>query len=133
MKLVMSLVIALAAASPAFAQGDKPQEPQQAPAEVTPNEARSWMLLFDKVVDTVVVNKDDCGKMATALNAIVDANQDTIAMARDAKAKGKKLPQQAQQHMIDGARRMLGALDKCGRDEKVGAAFRRIDLGGHNK
>ncbi|HUS32674.1 MAG TPA: hypothetical protein VMZ53_29435 [Kofleriaceae bacterium] len=125
----MSFVIALAAVSPAFAQGDK-QEPKQAPAEVTPNEARQWMQLFDKVVDTVVANKEDCGKMATGLNAVVDANQDAIAIARDAKTKGKKLPQTVQQHMIDGARRMLGALDKCGRDEKVGAAFRRIDLGG---
>ena len=130
MKLVMSMVIALAAATPAFAQGDKQEQPKQAPAEVTPNEARIWMQLFDKVVDTVVADKDDCAKMATDLNAVVDANQEAIAMARDAKAKGKKLPQAAQQHMVDGARRMLGALDKCGRDEKVGAAFRRIDLGG---
>jgi hypothetical protein len=128
MKLVMSFVIALAAASPAFAQGDK--DIKQAPAEVTPNEARSWLLLFDKIVDTVVADKDDCTKMAADLNAIVDSNQETIAMARDAKAKGKKLPQSVQQRMIEGGRRMLGALDKCGRDEKVGAAFRRIDLGG---
>ena len=131
MKLVMSIVFALAVSSTAFAQGDKAPEPKQAPAEVTPNEARNWMLLFDKVVDTVVADKDDCAKMATELNGVVDANQDTIAMARDAKAKGKKLPQSVQQHMVDGARRMLGALDKCGRDEKVGAAFRRIDLGAH--
>ena len=130
MKLVMSMIIALAAATPAFAQGDKQEQPKQAPAEVTPNEARIWMLLFDKVVDTVVADKDDCAKMATDLDAVVDANQEAIAMARDAKAKGKKLPQAAQQHMVEGARRMLGALDKCGRDEKVGAAFRRIDLGG---
>jgi hypothetical protein len=130
MKLVMSMVIALAAATPAFAQGDKQEQPKQAPAEVTPNEARNWMQLFDKVVDVVVADKEDCAKMATDLNTVVDANQETIAMARDAKAKGKKLPQAAQQHMVEGARRMLGALDKCGRDEKVGAAFRRIDLGG---
>jgi hypothetical protein len=137
MKLVMSIVFALSVSSTAFAQGDKApdpkQEPKQAPAEVTPNEARSWMILFDKVVDTVVVDKDDCSKMAGDLNGVVDANQQTIAMARDAKAKGKKLPQSVQQHMVDGARRMLGALDKCGRDEKVGAAFRRIDLGGARK
>jgi hypothetical protein len=27
-------------------------------------------------------------------------------------------------------RRMVRALDKCGRDEKVAEAFRRLDLGG---
>jgi hypothetical protein len=125
MKLVMSFVIALAAVTPAFADS-------QAPAQVTPSEAKSWLALFDKIVDTVVVDKDDCAKMATDINAVVDANQPTIAMARDAKAKGKKLPTAAQQHMADGARRMIGALDKCGRDEKVGTAFRRIDLGGRS-
>jgi len=126
MKHVM-LVIALACGAPTLALAE---EPKQAPAEVTPMEAKSWIQLFDKIVDTVVADKDDCGKMATDINAVVDANQPTIQMARDAKAKGKKLPQSAQEHMLEGARRMVGALDKCGRDEKVGAAFRRIDLGG---
>ena len=126
MKLVARVSIAIAlAAAPAVAQPEK-----QAPAEVTPNEARAWISLFDKIVDTVVASKDDCGKMAGDLNTVVDANQDTIRIARDAKAKGKKLPTSAQQHMLDGMRRMVGALEKCGRDEKVGAAFKRIDLGG---
>jgi hypothetical protein len=51
-------------------------------------------------------------------------------MAREAKAQGKHLPVAAQQHMLDGMRRMVRALDKCGRDEKVAEAFRRLDLGG---
>ena len=125
MKLVRRVSIAIAlAAAPAAAQPDK-----QAPAEVTPSEAQAWIGLFDKVVDAVVVNKDDCTKMAGDINSLVDANQETIKIARDAKAKGKKLPQAAQQHMLDQMRRMVGALEKCGRDEKVAAAFKRIDLG----
>ena len=84
----------------------------------------------DKIVDTVVANREDCTKMASDINVVVDANKSTIAMAKDAKGKGKKLPASAQQHMMDGARKMMGSLDKCGRDEKVGAAFARIDLGG---
>ena len=124
MKLVCSMFIALAlVGAPAYAQG------KQAPAEVTPSEARAWIQLFGKIVDTVVANKDDCEKMAGGVNGIVDANQRTIAMARDAKARGKRLPASAQQQMLDGMRRMVAALDKCGRDEKVGLAFKRIDLG----
>jgi hypothetical protein len=126
MKLVRSICIALVVASaPAYAQPDK-----QPPAEVTPSEAHSWITLFDKVVDAVVTNRDECSKMADGLNAVVDANQQTIAMARDAKAKGKRLPAQAQQQMMDGMRKMVAALDKCGRDDKVSAAFKRLDLGG---
>ena len=125
MKLVRRITLALAlAAAPAAAQPDK-----QAPAEVTPSEASAWIAAFDKIVDTVVANRDDCTKMASGLNAVIDANQDAIKIARDAKAKGKKLPASAQQHMLDGMRRMVAALDKCGTDEKVGAAFKRIDLG----
>ena len=128
MKLVRrALVLVALAAAPAAAAPDK-----QAPAEVTPSEAKAWLAAFDKIVDAVVVNKDDCTKMAAGLNAVVDANQEAIAIARDAKAKGKKLPQSAQQHLLDGMRRMVAALDKCGRDEKVAAAFKRIDLGGRS-
>jgi hypothetical protein len=126
MQLVRRVLIVLAlCAAPALAAPDK-----QAPAEVTPSEAKAWLALFDKIVDAVVANRDDCTKMATDLNALVDANQQAIAVARDAKAKGKKLPASAQQHMLDGMRRMVAALDKCGRDDKVSAAFKRIDLGG---
>lgn len=126
MKLVRSICIALVAtsATAASAQPDK-----QAPAEVTPMEAQSWIALFDTVVDTVVTHRDECTKMSSALNAVVDANQQTIAMARDAKAKGKRLPPSAQQQMLDGMRKMVAALDKCGRDEQVSQAFKRLDLG----
>jgi hypothetical protein len=130
MKLVGSMMVVAFATTAAFAQEPKAQEPKQAPAEVTPTEAHNWITLFDKVVDAVVTNREDCAKMASGINVVVDANQSTIAMAKDAKAKGKKLPASAQQHMVDGARKMVGSLDKCGRDEKVGAAFARIDLGG---
>ncbi len=125
MKLVRRVWIAVAlAAAPAAAQPD-----QQPPAEVTLNEAHAWVTLFEKVVDTVVANREHCPSMARDLNAVVDANQDTIKLARDAKAKGKKLPVDAQQRMLEAMRRMLTALEKCGRDEQVTAAFKRIDLG----
>ena len=130
MKLVRMSIALVLAAAPAYAQEPKVAPDKQAPAEVTPNEAREWLALFDKVVNAVVANKDDCTKMAGSINTVVDANQKTIAMAKDAKAKGKKLPATAQQRMLDGARRMVGALDKCGHDEAVGSAFKRIDLGG---
>jgi hypothetical protein len=120
---VVAAVVALARV-PANADTDR-----QAPAEVTPNEARIWLALFAKVVDTVVVNRDDCGKMATSLDAVIDANQDAIAIARDAKAKGKRLPASAKEKVLQGMQRMVAALDKCGRDDKVAAAFQRLDLG----
>lgn len=115
----------------AFASATAAAQPEkQAPAEVTPSEAKNWVALFDKIVDTVVVNRADCPRMAGGINILVETYQETIAMARDAKAKGKRLPTSAQQQMADGAKRMVASLDKCGRDERVATAFKRIDLGG---
>jgi hypothetical protein len=114
------LAIVVAAASVAHAADSN---------EVSAEQTKAWIGLFDKVVNSVVDNRSDCERMAAQINGLAVANQQTIQMAREAKAAGKHLPASAQQHMLDSARRMLGALDKCGRDDKVAAAFRHLDLG----
>lgn len=127
MKLARSIPVALVLA---LAGGSAAAVPdKQPPAEVTPSEAHAWVTLFDAVVDAVVANRDDCSKMAGTLNAIIDANQPTIEMAREAKAKGKRLPKSVHRHILGNVRRMIASLDKCGRDAKVLGAFKRIDLG----
>jgi hypothetical protein len=125
MKLVGTVMFALVLMAVPVAA-----ETQRAPAqEVSADEAKTWLALFDKIVDAVVTHRNDCSTMAGDLNAIINVNQNAIRIAREAKEKGKQLPVSAHQHMLDGTRRMVAALDKCGRDEKVGAAFGRIDLG----
>lgn len=98
-------------------------------SEVTAEQAAKWVALFDKLVDSVITDRDDCEHMAAHITGLAVVNQPTIAMAREAKAQGKHLPVSAQQHLLDGLHRMIGALDKCGHDEKVAEAFRRLDLG----
>jgi aromatic ring-opening dioxygenase catalytic subunit (LigB family) len=98
--------------------------------EVTAEQAQKWVALFDKLVDSVVTDRNDCEHMAAHITGLAVANQDTIAMAREARAQGKHLPAAAQQHMLDSLQRMVGALDKCGHDDKVAEAFHRLDLGG---
>ena len=100
--------------------------------EVSATDTKAWLGLFDKIVDAVVTHRADCPTMAGDLNAIIGANQETIRVVRGAKASGKQLPQAAQQHMLDGARRMMASLDKCGRDQGVAAAFARVDLSGRS-
>lgn len=97
--------------------------------EVPAEQAHKWVALFDKLVEGVVTDRNDCENMAAHITGLAVANQDTIAMAREARAAGKHLPPAAQQHMLDGMRRMVSALDKCGHDDKVAEAFRRLDLG----
>jgi hypothetical protein len=122
MKLVV--LFALALSSTAAAESSN---------EVSANQAKAWVDVFDKIVDAVVTHRSDCSTMAGDLTAIIGVNQDTIRTIREAKAKGKRLPASATQRMVDGAKRMMGSLDKCGRDEQVAAAFARIDLGDRKK
>lgn len=115
------VAVAILCASSAVARAD----------EMTQETAKSWLVVFDQIVDTVVEHRADCTKMATGIDSVVDANEKTIARVRAAKLEGKKLPADAQAHLVDGIKRLAGSLDKCGKDDKVGAAFARLDLGGH--
>jgi hypothetical protein len=124
MKLVV-LALVLSLSSPVAAE--------KSSTEVSASEAKAWLDVFDKIVDAVVAHRSDCPTMAGDLTAIIGVSQDTIRTIREAKAKGKRLPASATQRMIDGSKRMMGSLDKCGRDEQVAAAFARIDLGDRKK
>lgn len=103
------------------------------PVEISQDDAKAWLGVFDKIVNAVVTHRADCSTMAGDLNGIITVNRSTIQLLKDAKAAGRRLPPAAAKHMVDGAKRMVGSLDKCGQDERVGAAFARIDLGGRAK
>jgi hypothetical protein len=97
------------------------------PPEMSAADTQKWITFFDKLVDTVV-KAGTCDKMATDVNGVVAANRDAIATAKAAHAAGRKLPQPAQQHMMEGVKKMVPALQKCGQDDRVRAAFAKLDL-----
>ena len=90
---------------------------------------KKFLAFFDKIVDTVVADQDDCPKMAKDVNALIDANKDVLEAAKKAKAEGKKLPDDARQHMMDASKKMMPGMQKCGKDKDVSAAFQRLDMG----
>jgi hypothetical protein len=98
------------------------------PTEMPAGDVSRWLTFFDTLVDTVVGNGETCDKLATEVNAVIDKNLDVVTLARNARAAGKKLPEAAQHHMLDGAKRMVPTLDKCGEQDNVRAAFARLDL-----
>jgi hypothetical protein len=133
MKLIRSISMSLAlaaAVSPAYAD-DKKAPP--ANNDVAKADIDKFLAFFDKIVDVVVQNKDNCDKMAADVNTLIDANADLLQMAADAKAKGKELPKEAKDHMMASAGKMMGAMQKCQTNEKVKAAFMRLDMGGKRK
>ena len=92
----------------------------------TSADVQKFVAFFDKIVDTVVADKDDCGKMAKDLNTLIDANKDVIEAAKKAQAEGKQVPPEVRQHMMDGAKKMMAGMQKCGSDPAVKAAFDRL-------
>jgi hypothetical protein len=98
-----------------------------APQEMSAADTQKWVSFFDKLVDTVV-KAGTCDKLATDVNRLVAANHDAIATAKAARAAGKKLPQSAQEHMMAGVKKMVPGLQKCGQDDRVRAAFAKLDL-----
>jgi hypothetical protein len=85
---------------------------------------KQWLAFFDELVDAVVADKDDCSRMSRDVNALIDQN--AALVARAAALKGTKLPEEAHKHMMASAQRMTGAMQKCGNDRSVQAAFQRL-------
>jgi hypothetical protein len=118
------LGVAAAHAEPAAKQPDKqPATKQMSDADVT-----RWLAFFDKLVATVAKPSASCDKLAVDVSVVIDQNKDAIEIARTARASGKKLPEAAQQHMLEGVKKMVPAMQKCGQHDKVRAAFAKLDL-----
>jgi hypothetical protein len=98
------------------------------PEHMTALEVSKWLAFFDKLVDAVVKDQDACDKMANDVAAVIDANQDSIAIARAARVAHKRLPESAQQHMLDGVKKMGPGIEKCADNEKVKAAFAKLEV-----
>jgi hypothetical protein len=96
--------------------------------EMTDQETNTWINFFDKLVVTVEKAQTVCEKLAFDVSNLIDANQDAITIARNARAEGRKLPEAAQQHMLVGVKRMVPAMNRCGQQPKVQAAFAKLDL-----
>jgi hypothetical protein len=120
MKLLKMLSLALVLSSVGVARAD----------DLKSEDAKKFLAFFDKIVDTVIADKDSCPKMATDVNALIDANKDMIELAKKAKADGKKMPEDAKKHMMDQTQKMIPAMRACGNDKNVQAAFQRLDMDG---
>ncbi len=93
-----------------------------------PADVKEALAFFDKLADTVVADKGTCPKMGTDMNSLIDANADVLKKRDEARAKGQKLPKDAEQHMKDTARRMMPAIMPCTKDASVKSAMDRLKL-----
>src|SRR5262245_47871948 len=126
--LTLALLAAICASAIGIANADDKAPPDQPARYMSAADTSKWLAFFDKLVATVAGSTGTCAKMATDVNAVIDANQDAIAVARVAHTTNRKLPQAAQEHMMAGVKKMVPGLNRCNQDDKVRAAFARIDL-----
>ncbi len=128
MKRYLAFVVLALATSAAQAQPPKKSGAVPAPVEeMAPADVTRWLAFFDKLVQAVEANAQSCEKMAADVSTVIDTNRPSLALARDARKHGKKLPQAAQQHMLDGVRRMGPGIENCSDNERVKAAFSKLE------
>lgn len=121
MRILSSLLLVASLSGAATAQS-------ASKTEMSSSEVSLWLGFFDKLVVTVAKPPTTCERLAIDVTAVIENNKQAVAVARSARASGKKLPEQAQQHMLDGVRKMVPAMQKCGQHDKVKAAFAKLDL-----
>jgi hypothetical protein len=101
---------------------------EPAKKEMPAADVSKWLGFFDKLVTVVAKPAPTCDQLAVDVAVVLDDNKPVIEIARNARATGQKLPEAAQQHMLEGVKKMLPAIQKCGQHEKVRAAFAKLDL-----
>ena len=133
-----TLLAALGAASPTFA--DPPKAPAQAdkkadkPADKGKKEplsqatAERFIAFFDKLVAIVVANKEDCPKMAGAMNKHIEENRPLLKLVAEARSQNKHLPQHIKDKIAKKAAEELtpAMVAKCNKDRGVRSALLRI-------
>lgn len=128
MKLRNALVCSALFFSSAVAMADKAPAPP-AKVEVSKADAEKFMTFFNKLIDVIVANADDCTKMAAGINAHFDANAALLKEMNSPEMKKKDLPKEYKDKMNARAQKdMMPALQKknCMSDKGVGAAMERL-------
>jgi hypothetical protein len=101
---------------------------EPAPKEMAAADVERWLAFWDKLVDTVARSQATCDKLATEVSSVIDKNKAAVAIAKTARAQGRKLPESAQQHMLDGVKQMVPVMQRCGQHDRVRSAFAKLDV-----
>ena len=102
------------------------QSRAEAPAELSAADTAKLIAFFDKLIPAMLATKDDCAKMATAVDTAVTANAPMLKSVMKQMAAGKVMPKDAEAKLTARMSKDAAALDKCSADAAVGNAMKRI-------
>lgn len=117
----LAALFALAGASPAHADAEKP-------APLSPVQAEQLLAFFGELVDNTVKHAADCGGLAKAVDGVISRHISTVEMSWAAKKAKQTLPPDIQAKMDKRALELVGALRRCWTDDNVKAAFKRMKV-----
>jgi hypothetical protein len=125
MKPLRTLTFFLALAVSSVASAEKPKEapPAGKPQTMTKAEVAKAKKFLHELADTVVKNQNDCPKMATGINAVLDKNEAFLAQMMASK---KDLPQKDKDELKKRQGDMMNGFMKCKDDKAVVASMQRI-------
>jgi hypothetical protein len=128
---VLCLIVVITGCSSGKQEPPPPGEPAKqaviVPAEsgMSAAEAERYAVMTEKLAATVALHKQDCAKLAAGINAVLDANRETLKLGAEARATGKQLPAAALARIQARLPDMVTDLEKCVADPAVQAAFAR--------
>jgi hypothetical protein len=93
---------------------------------MTDADIKQFIAFYDKLVELVLADKDDCSKMATDLDAQIDGHADLIEKLKEAGHHNQRLPAAVGDHMAEGVMRMGD--QACWKDKAVQKAWFRLAI-----
>jgi len=97
------------------------------PARADPATVAKFLEWFDSFANIAVTYQTLCRKMGTDMTKSLDDNKALLADVDKAMTAGEELPEDAQQHMTDTAKRLATAVAvKCDKDYDVRMALQRL-------
>jgi peptidyl-prolyl cis-trans isomerase A (cyclophilin A) len=125
MMMLRRVVLGLALLGGAAGSTESRADPK-APTELSAADTAKLVGFFDKLIPAMLAVKDDCAKMATAVDSMVTANLPMLRGVMKQLAGGKVLPSDVQTKLADRMTKEGASLNKCAEDPAVGAAMKRI-------
>ena len=121
-----ALVLGLALLGPALEAGELRADPAPAPTEISAADTAKLVAFFDKLVPAMVASKDDCAKMASAVDALVTANAAMLRTVMKQLAAGKTMAKDDEAKLTARMSKDAAALEKCSASPAVTNAMKRL-------